>query len=146
MQPNWFARAAYFLLRVVAGLLLLQSGGVILFGWLGGMPAGAPAVHAWDQTWVGGVIEFVCGGLVMLGFFTRVAGFLLSGEMAVAYWQFHYMTTGKGWTWPIENNGMPAVLLCFIFLLIAAAGGGMLSVDESMELRKRKRAGAKPAH
>ena len=132
MQPNWFARVAYFLLRVISGLILLQAGGTILFGWLGGMPAGSPPVHPWDQTWVGGVIEVTCGALIMLGFLTRIAGFLLSGTMAVAYWQIHY-GWGKPdthWTWPTQNGGVAAVVFCFVFLLFCCAGGGMRLSDQ----------------
>jgi putative oxidoreductase len=148
MQPNWFARAAYFLLRVVAGLMMLQAGGKTLFGWLGGMPQGMAPPAPFTQGWIGAALQVVGGTLIILGLFTRFTAFILSGEMAVAYWQFHYMTHGPGWTWPIQNDGMPAVLLSFIFLLFAVAGGGMLSVDESIALRRTRAAklqGGKPA-
>jgi len=147
MQPNWFARVAYFLLRVIAGLMMLQAGGLALFGWLGGPPPGSPPIVAFSQAWFGAVLQVAGGTLMMIGLFTRITAFLLSGEMAVAYWQFHYLTTGQGWTWPIQNQGMPAVLLSFIFLLFAAQGAGMLSVDESRQLRKAagKAPGGKPS-
>jgi putative oxidoreductase len=140
MQPNWFARVAYVLLRLVSGLIMLQSGGIGLFGWLGGIPAGAPPMN--KQAYIGAVIEVVGGSLMMLGLFTRLTAFILSGLMAVAYWQFHYhWGTATEWTWPSQNGGVPAVVLCFVFLLFAAHGAGMLSVDEARSLRKKS---AKP--
>ena len=142
MQTNWIARTAYFLLRVVSGFLLVQTGGTIVFGWLGGIPAGSPES---PLTQPGGWIEFVCGALVMIGFITRPAAFLLSGTMAVAYWKFHYKwgEPGTVWTWPSQNFGVAAVVLSFVFLLFFAQGGGMLSIDESIQLRKAKAKGVK---
>src|SRR5215467_5657864 len=131
------ARFAYFLLRVVAGLLLAQAGGLILFGWYGGMPGGE-TVRLMSQTGIGGVLEFFGGLAIMLGLFTRPVAFVLSGMMAVAYWQFH-APLGR---WPIQNNGMPAVLLCFIFLNIAARGAGQWSLDALIR-RKVQRAAMK---
>lgn len=123
---------AYFLLRFVSGLLFMQAGGMKLFHWFGGMPEGATA-PVMSQVWIGGVLEFFGGLLLMIGLFTSPVAFILSGEMAVAYWQFHAF---KGGFWPIQNHGEPAVLLCFIFLYIAARGGGDYSLDAL--LRKRK--------
>jgi len=122
-----------FLLRIVAGLLFLQAGGMKLFDWFGGVPAqfgGHPPIMS--QTWIGGVLEFYGGAAILLGLFTRPIAFVLSGEMAVAYFQFHQP---QG-LWPIQNHGEPAVLLCFIFLLFAAQGGGNWSLDAMLQ-RKR---------
>ena len=108
-----------FLLRVVSGLLLLQAGGMKLFDWFGGVPAqygGHPPIGS--QMWIGGVLEFYGGAAILLGLFTQPVAFILSGEMAVAYFQFHQ----PGGHWPIQNHGEPAVLLCFIFLFFAAHG------------------------
>jgi len=116
----------FFLLRVVAGLLFLQAGGMKLFDWFGGIPAefgGHPVFLS--QTWIGGALEFYGGVAILVGFLTRPIAFLLSGEMAVAYFQFHQP---QGF-WPIQNHGEPAVLLCFIFLFFAAHGGGAWSID-----------------
>jgi putative oxidoreductase len=121
----------YFLLRVVAGLLIFQPGAMKLFGWFGGMPGGA-TLNLMSQVGIGGILEVVGGILIMLGLFTRPAAFILSGEMAVAYWQFH----APGGRWPIQNHGEPAVLLCFIFFYMSARGGGDWSLDA---LIKRKR-------
>ena len=122
-----------FLLRIVAGFLFIQVGGMKLFGWFGGIPAqfgGHPAL--WSQTWFGGVLEFYGGAAILLGLCTGPVAFVLSGEMAVAYFQFHQ----AGGFWPIQNHGEPAVLFCFIFLLLAAHGGGDLSLDRLLAKRK----------
>lgn len=116
-----------FLLRVVAGLLFAQAGGLILFGWFGGMPDGAMAPLL-SQTGIGGALEFFGGIAMILGLFTRPVAFVLSGEMAVAYFQFHQP---QG-LFPIQNHGEPAVLLCFIFLFFAAHGAGAWSLDAAV--------------
>jgi putative oxidoreductase len=118
------SQITYLLLRMVAGLLLLQSGGLILFGWFGGMPDHARLMLV-SQTGIGGILEFAGGLAILLGLFTRPAAFISSGMMAVAYWQFHF-PQGR---WPVQNNGMPAVLLCFVCLYIATRGGAEYSLD-----------------
>ncbi|NIR47036.1 DoxX family protein [candidate division KSB1 bacterium] len=120
-----------FLLRVVAGLLFLQAGGLKLFGWFGGMPDGS-TLQLMSQVGIGTVLEVVGGAAMMLGLFTRPVAFILSGEMAVAYWQFH----GANGGWPIENQGVPAVLFCFIFLFFAASGAGDWSLDALLRWRQ----------
>jgi len=122
---------AVFLLRVVAGLIFIQAGGMILFGWFGGMPGGATP-HLMSQMGIGGILEFFGGLAVLLGLVTRPVAFVLSGEMAVAYFQFH-LPHGL---WPILNHGEPAVLLCFIFLFFAAHGAGEWSLDALMERQR----------
>jgi putative oxidoreductase len=125
----------YFLLRVAIGLLFMQHGGQKIFDWFGGIPAqfgGHPA--AWSQAWIGGVLEFYGGLLVMIGLFTRPVAFILSGEMAVAYLQFHYK---PDIFWPLLNKGETAALFAFIFLFIAAFGGGPWSLDGMIWGRKR---------
>ncbi len=134
MQLNRLTPLAYFLLRVVAGLMFFQVGSMVMLGWFGGMPGGAASPpEIFSQTWFGGLLELVGGALVMVGLFTRPAAFLVSGEMAVAYFQFHYMTRGG---WPVQNDGQPAVLYCFVFLLIAAQGAGIWSVDAMLQKRE----------
>jgi putative oxidoreductase len=130
MNKERAVQVTHFLLRVVAGLLFVQVGGMMLFHWFGGMPPGAVMT---TQVWIGGTLEFFGGALIMLGLFTRPVAFILSGEMAVAYFQFHQ----PNGAWPIQNHGEPAVLLCFIFLFLAAQGGGDWSLD-AMIWRKRK--------
>jgi putative oxidoreductase len=134
MKMNRVIQVTYFLLRVVSGFLLLQAGGLILFGWYGGMPGQASPPPLLSQTGIGGILEFFGGIAIILGLCTRPVAFILSGMMAVAYWQFHAPQGG----WPLQNQGMPAVLLCFIFLFIAAQGAGDWSLDA---LIRRKRGG-----
>ena len=131
MNMNRAIEVTYFLLRVVTGLLFLQAGGMKILGWFGGMPQGFEA-PVMSQVWIGGILELVGGFLILIGLFTRPVAFILSGEMAVAYWQFH----APNGTWPIQNHGEPAVLLCFIFLYMAARGGGDWSVDALMRHRR----------
>lgn len=135
INMNRAVQVTYFLLRVVAGLLFLQAGGLILFGWFGGMPGHPGAPSLISQTGIGGVLEFFGGIAIMLGLLTRPVAFILSGEMAVAYWQFH----APNGSWPLQNQGVPAVLFCFIFLYMAARGGGDWSLDA---LIRRKRVAA----
>jgi putative oxidoreductase len=118
------------LLRIVSGLLFLHHGGMKLLGWFGGMPAGAELT---PLVVTAGVIELVCGILILLGLLTRPAAFLASGEMAFAYFMKH----APNGFWPIQNHGEPAVLYCFIFLFLAASGAGPLSVDALLG-RERK--------
>ena len=128
-------QVSWLLLRVVSGLLFFHAGAMKMLGWFGGMPGGATAQFP-SQVWWGGMLELVGGLLVMIGLFTTPVAFVLSGEMAVAYWQFH---APKG-TWPIQNHGESAVLFCFIFLFLAARGAGPWSVDGVLS---RKRGGAR---
>ena len=132
MNMNRAVQFTYFLLRVVAGFLFCQSGAVILFGWFGGMPGQPGRPPLMSQIGIGGILEFFGGIAIMLGLFTRPVAFILSGMMAVAYWQFHAPNGG----WPLQNQGLPAVLFCFIFLYMAARGGGDWSLDA---LIRRKR-------
>jgi putative oxidoreductase len=127
-----------FLLRVVSGLLFLQHGGQKLFGWFGGIPPNGMAAPVWTQAWIGGFLEFFGGLLILIGLFTRPIAFIVAGEMAVAYFQFHQ----PGGLFPIQNHGESAVLYCFIFLLFAAWGAGEWSLDAALA---RRRAVAVPA-
>jgi putative oxidoreductase len=134
MNMNLAVQITYFLLRVVSGLLMASAGTLILFGWFGGMPDQPSPPPLLSQTGIGGVLELAGGILIMLGLFTRPAAFIVSGMMAVAYWQFHAPTAA----WPLQNQGVPAVLFCFIFLYMAARGGGEWSLDALIRSRKAK--------
>src|SRR5204863_5444831 len=108
-------------------------GGQKLFGWFGGPGGHGGTVHLASLMGVAGIIEFAGGVLVLLGLFTRPAAFILSREMAVAYFTSH-LPHGS---WPIQNHGEPAVLNCFIFLFLAAAGGNGLSLGSLLGCRRR---------
>ena len=139
MNLSRAAAAAYLLLRVVAGLLFIQTGGLILFGWFGGMP-GQPPGHGpslLSEFGLGGILEFFGGIAIVLGLGTRPVAFILSGMMAVAYWQFHAPNS----PWPAQNQGMPAILFCFLYLFMAAQGGGEWSLDARLKRRAPDAAG-----
>lgn len=110
-------------LRIMAGLLLMQHGLQKFFGFPAPFPMG-PVTLA-SLAGVAGALELVGGALVALGLFTRPAAFILSGEMAVAYFMVHAPQS----FYPIVNQGELAVLYCFVFLFLAAAGGGAFSLD-----------------
>ena len=101
-----FARYAYALLRIIAGLLFVCHGGQKLFGWFGGQPVPLGSLFG-----LAGMIEIVLGLLITIGLLTAIAAFIASGEMAVAYFIGHFPKS----FWPLENAGEPAVLFCFIF-------------------------------
>jgi putative oxidoreductase len=121
IKTTWAPRALS-LLRIVAGLLFLEHGLSKFFGF----PAPFPmAVAPFSLLGAAGALEIVGGALVAIGLFTRPVAFVLSGQMAVAYFIAHFP---KG-LYPLGNGGDAAVLYCFIFLYIAAAGAGPWSVD-----------------
>lgn len=115
-----FEPLCYAALRVVAGFLMVFHGLQKLFGLFGGT-----MVEALTQRWFGGIIELVGGAIVALGFFTSPAAFVLSGTMAVAYFQFHQ----PAGLLPIQNRGELAALYCFVYLYIAARGTGRFGID-----------------
>jgi putative oxidoreductase len=116
LQPQLLA-----ILRIVTGLLFLEHGLSKFFGF----PVPFPVQPLPPLLIAAGVIECVAGVLVALGLFTRLAAFLAAGEMAVAYFMVH-LPQG---VWPVVNHGEAAILFCFVFLYIAAAGPGAWSVD-----------------
>ncbi len=110
----------YALLRIVSGLLFAVHGAQKLFGVLGG----PGPVNLMSQMGLAGIIEFVGGLSIAVGFFTSIWAFLASGQMAVAYFQAH---APRG-LWPVQNGGELAVMFCFVFLYIAAVGTGKWGV------------------
>lgn len=117
--------------------MFMQHGAQKIFGAL--LPAdqawqGAPAIFS--MMWVAGVIELGAGALIALGLFTRVAAFIASGQMAVAYFMAHHPRN----FWPILNGGELAALFCFVFLMFAAVGGTRYSIDHLLQSRRRTRA------
>ena len=106
------------ILRIVTALLFIEHGTSKLFGFPHmDMPM---AVTIGSVPWIAGLMEVVGGVLVLAGLFTRPIAFILSGEMAAAYWMAHAPRS----TFPAVNGGDAAILFCFIFLYIAAAGPG----------------------
>ena len=126
MEFAWLARwqpQLLAILRIVVGLLFLEHGLSKFFGF----PVPFP-VHPLPPLLVAaGVIECLAGVLVTFGLFTRLAAFIAAGEMAVAYFIQHFP---QGF-WPLANKGEAAILFCFVFLYLAAAGAGTWSVDEA---------------
>src|SRR3954468_962269 len=108
--------------RIVAALIFMEHGTAKLLGF---PPSPNPAPAALSLTWFAGAIELVGGALLALGLFTRPVAFILSGEMAFAYWMAH---APRGFH-PLANGGEGAILFCFVFLYIAAAGPGPWSID-----------------
>lgn len=119
-----FAEHAYALLRVVAGAMFTFHGVQKVFGVLTDKQ---PPVGS--QLWIGGVLELVLGAAIALGFATRLAAFVASGMMAVAYFQYHWKFELDARFFPTVNGGELAVLYCFVFLYIACKGSGLCSVD-----------------
>ena len=114
------------LLRVLTGFMFLGHGAQKLFGLLGGFGGqeGATA-PLFSMMGFAGILEFFGGLAILLGLFTQPVAFILSGQMAVAYFMAHFPSS----FWPIVNRGETAVLYCLIFLLLATTGGGSLSLD-----------------
>jgi putative oxidoreductase len=134
MIPERYAPITYALFRIVFGFLFLCYGLQKMFGWFGGQVPPLASMQG-----AAGVIETVCGLLVMIGLFTRLAAFLASGEMAVAFWYIHVMTVaasknlGAAGLLPINNGGIDAAAFCFAFLYIATRGPGIWSLDSMMK-------------
>lgn len=121
--PERYAPHVQGLLRIAAALLFLQHGAAKLFGY--------PHVPMFDKlqlmsvVGVGGVLELVGGIFLLAGLFTRPVAFILSGEMAVAYFGFHAADA----FWPILNKGELAALYCFVFLFFSVAGPGRFGIE-----------------
>jgi putative oxidoreductase len=110
-------------LRIVSGALFLAHGLIKVAGFpFGAQPGPQPLFSLFG---IGGVIEIVTGTLLILGLFTRPAAFIASGQMAIAYWLVHAPAS----FYPAVNGGDAAILFCFVFLQVAAAGSGAFSLD-----------------
>ena len=110
------------ILRIVTALLFLQHGTMKLFGFPSSQ---MPLPEMFSGYWWIGVLELVGAALLLAGYWTRLAAFILSGQMAVAYWIAHAPSS----LYPVSNRGETAILFCFVFLYIAAAGPGSWSLD-----------------
>jgi putative oxidoreductase len=129
---NMWAPRLLAALRIMTALLFLEHGLVKLFGFPPGAAPGAQPLFSFLG--IAGLIEVVGGWLLLLGLFTRPVAFVLAGEMAVGYFMVH---APLGF-FPAINAGEPAILFCFIFLYIAAAGPGAWSVDEMRASKSRR--------
>jgi putative oxidoreductase len=110
-------------LRIVAALLFIAHGTQKLFGYPAPPSSGLPPMFS--LFWIGAILEAAGGLLVLVGFYSRAIGFILAGEMAVAYFMFHAPRS----FFPLLNNGDSAVLFCFVFLYIAVVGPGAFSIN-----------------
>lgn len=129
-----YADITLSLLRVFAGFLFLQHGAQKLFAVLGR----EEAVALVSLMGLAGVLEFFGGLAILFGIYTRPVAFVLSGQMAFAYFMSHFP---RGF-WPIMNRGELPVLYCFLFLFLAAAGGGSYGFDGMV--RKKAADGGEP--
>jgi putative oxidoreductase len=116
-----YAPQALAVLRIVAALLFIQSGSQKLFGFPAPFPMPVEGLLL-----VAGVLEFVGGLLLLVGFFTRPVAFVLCGFMAVAYFMGH---APMGF-WPVVNMGGKAILFCFVFFYLVFAGPGAWSINK----------------
>jgi putative oxidoreductase len=130
---RWRSWSPYLLsaLRIIAAFLFMQVGTAKLFAFPAGiMPEGGTAPVA-SLAGIAGILETFGGLLLLLGLFTRPVAFVLSGEMAVAYFIGH---AGMGF-WPVLNQGIPAIMFCFVWLYLSAAGPGPWSLDAVLRRR-----------
>jgi len=118
-----YTQQAYAAMRIVIGLLFFCHGLQKVFGLFGGVNgASAPLLSLLG---IAGLIELIAGALITIGWFTVVAAFIASGEMAAAYFMSHF----PNGFWPIQNGGEAAVFFCFVFLYMTTRGAGIWSVD-----------------
>lgn len=132
LQTVWAPRVLS-ILRIVAALIFMEHGTQKLLGF---PPSDRPAPELLSLSGVAGVLELFGGALLVVGLFTRPAAFILSGQMAVAYWIAHAPQS----FFPILNGGDAAILYCFVFLYLAVAGGGAWSLDNAVRERRHSAA------
>jgi putative oxidoreductase len=121
---NVWAPRVLAALRIISALLFLEHGLVKVLGFPAGAAPGPQALLSFFG--IAGLIEMVGGVLLLIGLFTRPVAFLMAGEMAVAYFMVH----APGSFFPAINGGDAAILFCFVFLYLFAAGPGAWSIDE----------------
>ncbi len=133
LAERWRAAAPQVLsvARIMAAFLFTQVGTAKLFAFPAAIMPGGGTVHLFSLLGLAGVLETFGGFLMLIGLFARPVAFVLSGEMAVAYFIGH----GIHGFWAVLNMGMPAVLFCFLWLYLSAAGPGPWSVDAALGRR-----------
>ena len=131
---RWRSWSPYLLslLRIVAAFLFMQFGTAKLFGLPAPIMPGGGTAPAGSLAWFAAVLETFGGFFLLIGLFTRPVAFILSGEMAVAYFYGH---APQGF-WPVLNQGHPAIMFCFLFLYLSAAGPGPWSLDAARGRRR----------
>ncbi|NMC42928.1 MAG: DoxX family protein [candidate division Zixibacteria bacterium] len=136
MTLRWQAWAPkmHALLRIAAALLFIQPGAMKLFAFPVGMPPDGATAPLFSQIGIGGALEVFGGFLLLIGLFTRPVAFILAGEMAVAYFQFHFPQS----FWIVVNNGVAAALFCFVWLYFSAAGAGPWSLEAWRGARRNR--------
>lgn len=130
-SPSPWAGRMRSIFRIVAGAIFITFGTMKLFNYPP-MPPGQPPVTLMSEVGIAGILEFVGGILITIGLFTRPVAFILAGEMAVAYFQFHFPQS----FFPGVNMGTPAIMYCFFFLYLVFAGAGPWSVDAAIAGRR----------
>ena len=128
LETVWAPRVLS-ILRIVAALIFMEHGTQKLLGF---PPGDRPQPELFSLIGLAGALELFGGILLVLGLFTRPVAFILSGEMAVAYWMAHAPQS----FFPIVNGGDSAILYCFVFLYLAVAGGGAWSLDNARGERR----------
>ncbi|WGR95542.1 MULTISPECIES: DoxX family protein [unclassified Bradyrhizobium] len=128
------------LFRFITGLLLFQYGVAKIFKF----PALAYFANPPPLIVTAGALELVFGALLMVGLLTRITAFILSGEMAFAYFLGHMLKTGEPVLLPLNNGGTAAILFCFACLYLSAAGSGPVSVDAAISKRRKSRDEERP--
>ena len=135
ISAKWGATAPYIhsALRIAAAFMFMQAGTVKLFAFPVGMPPSGGTAELFSLIGLAGVLEVFGGALLLLGAFTRPVAFILSGEMAVAYFMAHFPVS----FWTTLNGGQAAALYSFIWLYMSAAGAGPWSIDALMRRRDK---------
>jgi putative oxidoreductase len=128
LETVWAPRVLS-IVRIVAALIFMEHGTQKLLGF---PPSANPAPALISLSGLGAILELVGGALLVLGLFTRPVAFILSGEMAFAYWMAHAPRS----FFPVLNGGDAAILYCFLFLYLAFAGGGAWSVDRMISAKR----------
>ena len=131
MKKEW-APQLLSVLRIVVAFLYFQVGSAKWFAFPAAIMPGGGTAPVGSLVWFAGIIEVVGGTFLLLGLFTRPVAFILSGEMAFAYFIGHF----PNGFWPVLNQGAPAVFYCFTFLYFSAAGAGPWSLDTLLARRR----------
>ena len=135
LAARWRSWAPQLLstLRIIAAFLFTQYGTAKLLAFPGAVMPGGGTASLTSLAGIAGLLEMVGGALLLIGLFTRPVAFILSGEMAVAYFMGH---APHGF-WPVLNQGSPAIFFCFLWLYVSAAGPGPWSLDALRHAARR---------